>query len=194
MLAQRVARQSLQRLARRPYLAPGLAASKYLAPLVLSPSPGVLPYTNLRPVATQKLPPSESSSLLTTQRLNRPVSPHLSIYRPQITWYVSGTNRITGSILSGAFYLYFASYLIAPLLGWHLESQVLATSFAALPLLAKVGIKFVAALPFTFHSFAGIRHLVWDFGLQLRNIQVARTGWAVVGASVASAVALAVFV
>ena len=47
------------------------------------------------------------------------------------------------------------------------------------------------ALPFTFHSFNGIRHLVWDVGVGFANKTVMRTGWAVVGLSVASALGLA---
>ena len=51
--------------------------------------------------------------------------------------------------------------------------------------------KFGVALPFTFHSFNGIRHLVWDTGREFGNKQVQRTGWFVVGASVVGAGALA---
>lgn len=56
---------------------------------------------------------------------------------------------------------------------------------------AKVAAKFAIALPFTFHSFNGMRHLVWDTGRNLTNLAVQRTGWAVVGASVVSAGVLA---
>ncbi|KAL9121838.1 MAG: hypothetical protein Q9187_001600, partial [Circinaria calcarea] len=127
--------------------------------------------------------PSSAEALIIKQRLNRPISPHLSIYQPQITWYLSGLNRISGSILSGSFYIFGFSYLIAPLFGWHLESPALAAAFGSLPLAAKLAIKFGFALPFTFHAFNGIRHLVWDVGMQFSNKQIQRTGWAVVGLS-----------
>jgi succinate dehydrogenase (ubiquinone) cytochrome b560 subunit len=55
-----------------------------------------------------------SDEILAKQRLNRPVAPHLSIYKPQITWYGSALNRVTGVALSGAFYAFGALYLIAP--------------------------------------------------------------------------------
>lgn len=87
-------------------------------------------------------------------------------------------------MLSGAFYVFGFSYLVAPLFGWHLESGTLAAAFGSLPLLAKVGLKYFAALPFTFHSFNGIRHLVWDTGRELSNKQVQVTGWTVVGLSI----------
>jgi len=33
-------------------------------------------------------------------RLKRPLSPHLSIYQPQLTWVLSGTHRTTGIMLA----------------------------------------------------------------------------------------------
>lgn len=53
-------------------------------------------------------------------------------------------------------------------------------------------VKFGAGLPFCFHGWNGVRHLVWDSGREFGNKQVVRTGWAVVGLSVVSAGALAV--
>ena len=58
-------------------------------------------------------------------------------------------------------------------------------------MLAKVGIKFGVALPFTFHAFNGVRHLVWDMGRELSNKQVQVTGWTVVGLTVLSSGILA---
>jgi succinate dehydrogenase (ubiquinone) cytochrome b560 subunit len=100
-------------------------------------------------------------------------------------------NRITGSVLSGGLYVFATAYLVAPLFGWHLESASLAAAFGSLPLVSKFAIKLGVALPFTFHCFNGVRHLVWDMGKQLSNKQVIRTGWTVVGLSATSALALA---
>ncbi|KAF2140190.1 uncharacterized protein K452DRAFT_288956 [Aplosporella prunicola CBS 121167] len=141
----------------------------------------------------QRMTNEEGYPILAKQRTQRPVSPHLTIYRPQITWYASMFNRITGAMLSGSFYLFFAAYLAAPLTGWHLESQSLAAAFGALPIAAKIGFKTVFALPFTFHSFNGIRHLVWDMGKTLTNRAVMQTGWFVVGLSLVSALGLALY-
>jgi succinate dehydrogenase (ubiquinone) cytochrome b560 subunit len=144
-----------------------------------------------RPAATQHTSPSDAYSILAAQRRHRPVSPHLTIYRPQVTWTLSALNRITGSILSGGFYVFGVAYLVSPLFGWHLETASLAAAFATWPLAAKVLVKMGLAFPFTFHSFNGIRHLVWDVGAQLKNQQVIRTGWTIVGLSVVSALGLA---
>ncbi len=147
--------------------------------------------TNSSLATQQRITQSDGNEILAAQRLHRPVSPHLSIYRPQITWYGSALNRITGSILSGSFYAYFALYLTAPLLGWNVGSMTVAAAFGAWPLLAKVLLKFSLAFPFTYHSLNGVRHLVWDLGMQMRNQQVAFTGWLVVGLSLVGSAVLA---
>lgn len=108
-----------------------------------------------------------------------------------MTWYLSALNRITGCVLSGGFYAYGALYLVAPTLGWHVESAVLASNFGALPLAAQVVIKSLVAFPFTFHCLNGLRHLTWDTASMITNKQVNTTGWAVTYASIASAVGLA---
>jgi succinate dehydrogenase (ubiquinone) cytochrome b560 subunit len=67
----------------------------------------------------------------------------------------------------------------------------MAAAFGALPLLAKVALKGSVALPFTYHSFNGIRHFVWDLGRGFTNQEVIKSGWTVVGLSAASALLLA---
>ncbi|KAK1050422.1 cytochrome b subunit of succinate dehydrogenase, Sdh3p [Friedmanniomyces endolithicus] len=121
------------------------------------------------------------TSILARQRLNRPVAPHLMIYKAQITWYLSGLNRITGCLLSGGFYVFGALYLVAPYIGWHLETAVLAAAFAKWPAVLKVGAK----------VFNGVRHLTWDTASMIDNKKVNQTGWTVVGLTVVSALLLA---
>ena len=60
----------------------------------------------------------------------------------------------------------------------------MAAAFGSLPVAVKVMLKFGVAMPFTFHSFNGVRHLIWDTGRELSNKGVQRTGWTVVGLSV----------
>ena len=67
----------------------------------------------------------------------------------------------------------------------------MVAAFGSLPMLVKVGLKFGIALPFTFHSFNGLRHLAWDMGREMSNKAVQTTGWTVVGVSIASAGVLA---
>lgn len=148
--------------------------------------------TTHRPAATTSTTVSsdEAYKMLSDQRKHRPVSPHLGIYRPQVTWIPSAMNRITGSILSGGLYLFGFAYLAAPVFGWHLESASMAAAFAAWPVAAKVLAKFFIAWPFTFHSFNGLRHLTWDLGASLTNKQVIVTGWTVIAISFVTALGL----
>ena len=62
------------------------------------------------------------------------------------------------------------------------------------PVLLKVLTKFTIALPFTFHSFNGFRHLAWDMGKAFKNQTVVKTGWTVVGISVVTALGLATLI
>ncbi|KAF2095941.1 succinate dehydrogenase cytochrome b560 subunit [Rhizodiscina lignyota] len=184
MLAQRSLQQSVRRLAAQQ---PGrIGITRFAAPAAIATGHAMPQW---RQVTTQNV--SQDTDILAKQRLHRPVAPHLGIYRPQITWIPSMFNRITGLMLSGPLYLFSMAYLVAPLMGWHLESQSIAAAFGALPVIAKVGVKGLIAWPFTFHSLNGVRHLMWDFALGFKNKTVAQTGWTVVGLSAVTAIALA---
>ncbi|TKX26788.1 succinate dehydrogenase cytochrome B subunit [Elsinoe australis] len=184
MLAQRMLQQSSRRLATRPGSS---LLSRTPAAIIASQVNG----SQRRLVETAKISQSqENDSVLARQRLNRPVAPHLTIYKPQVTWTLSALNRITGSVLSGAFYIYGSLYLIAPAFGWQVGSAVMAASVAKWGMLAKGVVKFPLAFFFTFHSWNGIRHLMWDTASGITNNQVQKTGWACIGLSVVTALGL----
>ncbi|KAJ1960571.1 hypothetical protein H4R35_007533, partial [Dimargaris xerosporica] len=44
--------------------------------------------------------PVSQSEIAKRAREHRPISPHLSIYQPQLTWYLSSATRITGAALA----------------------------------------------------------------------------------------------
>ena len=94
-----------------------------------------------RLAATESISSSQSQEALAKQRLQRPVSPHLGIYRPQITWIASSLNRVTGITLSGSLYLFGFAYLAAPTLGWHLETQSMVAAVAAWPVAGESGVE-----------------------------------------------------
>lgn len=135
--------------------------------------------------------PDDGQEILVKQRGNRPVSPHLSIYRPQVSWILSSAHRITGVALSSAFYVFGLSYLAAPYMGFEMSSGALVSTFASLPIFMKIGLKTIASVPFTFHAFNGIRHLMWDMTVMLNNKGVIRSGYAVLGATAISSLVLA---
>jgi succinate dehydrogenase (ubiquinone) cytochrome b560 subunit len=111
----------------------------------------------------------------------RPLSPHLSIYQPQLTWYMSIAHRLTGTGLAVAVYGFGAAAAVAPR-DLALSAELLRL-VQAVPAPLFVAGKAVLAAPFTFHVFNGIRHLVWDAGwaLTLRGVYV--SGYAVQAAT-----------
>lgn len=109
----------------------------------------------------------------------RPVSPHLSIYEPQLTWVMSIFHRITGAGLAAGVYLGSLSYLSA---GLPSSAGVVAT-VASMPAVVTFAGKALTAAPLAYHTCNGVRHLLWDFGYFLSLKQVYSTGYAVGGAS-----------
>merc|ERR1712117_579166 len=141
----------------------------------------------MRPVAAADTAAGGENFFDRNKRLARPTSPHLTIYKMQLTAVLSITYRGTGlaqsALLSGAAILAltakgnFGDALTA------LQAMQFggATIFAA---------KFAIAFPFTYHLFNGIRHLIWDTGRNFSIPAVYSTGWTMLGVSVVSAIAL----
>lgn len=139
-----------------------------------------------------KLSIDEGHKILVNQRLQRPVSPHLGIYKLEQTWFgTSAWNRITGCILSGTMYGYMGAYLVAPLLGWHFESAVVASTFASLPFIVQGGFKFVLGFPFAYHVINGVKHLVYDLGYGFAKSKVVGADKYLWGASILGGLLLA---
>jgi succinate dehydrogenase / fumarate reductase cytochrome b subunit len=115
---------------------------------------------------------------------NRPLSPHLQIYRPQITSILSITHRMTGiALAAGA--LLFTYWLTAAAYGpdAFANAQVFMGSiFGRLVL-------FGFTLSLFFHLCNGIRHLVWDAGRGFELPMLRATGWLVLVMSVVLSIA-----
>ena len=114
----------------------------------------------------------------------RPLSPDMQIYRPQLTSVLSISHRVTGIALSvGALLLIL--WLMAAAGGPQTYSTVRGFLSSWVGLLLLVGWTF----SFFFHLCNGIRHLVWDagYGFSLRAIYA--SGWTVVVASTALTIA-----
>ncbi|KAH8094509.1 succinate dehydrogenase cytochrome b560 subunit [Cristinia sonorae] len=140
-----------------------------------------------RTVQTQSLPPSAAEGILNKQRLQRPSSPHFTIYQPQLTWYGSIAHRGTGAGLSVLLYGYALAYLVAP---ETFSSANVVEIVAGLPDAVKYAGKAVLAAPFAFHSFNGLRHLSWDVGKFLTVKGAYSSGYAVLGATAVTTAAL----
>ena len=112
-------------------------------------------------------------------RLNRPLSPHLLIYSPQLTSMLSISHRATGLALT--------AYVAGIGIGALLLPQPISAYLAAASLSSGtvfVG-KFLMAFPFSYHFVNGIRHLVWDMGKALTIKEVYSTGYIMLGLATA---------
>jgi len=114
---------------------------------------------------------------------NRPLSPHLQVYRPQLTSVLSILHRATGIALSvGALYLaIWVMYAAGGARGYE-AFQSFNGSILGRILLG--GWLFSAF----YHLCNGIRHLFWDagYGFELRDAY--RSGWIVVAVSLIATV------
>jgi succinate dehydrogenase / fumarate reductase cytochrome b subunit len=121
-------------------------------------------------------------------RGNRPLSPHLTVFRPLLSMMMSITHRLTGlglgvagllvvwwflAAASGPDYFAFVDGLITSWLG----GLILIVALAAL----------------WYHFLNGIRHLVWDAGAAFELDQVHKGGIAVlVGTAIMTVITLIV--
>lgn len=109
----------------------------------------------------------------------RPLSPNIQLYRPQLTSMLSILNRLTGVFLSVSA-IALVIWLLAATAGPK-NYAVVEAMFASC--VGKVML-FACTFAFFLHFLGGIRHLVWDtaHGFELRMIYL--SGWTVVVASV----------
>lgn len=112
-------------------------------------------------------------------RGNRPLSPHLSIYRLPLTARLSILHRITGAgMVPGAVLIvwWFVAGAYSP--AYFAVADALLTSWFGI--LVMVGSLWALA----YHFCNGIRHLVWDMGRNFDLAATTRSNWMVLGGSV----------
>ena len=112
-------------------------------------------------------------------KANRPLSPHLQVYKPQINSFTSIVHRATGVALSAGVLL-LTWWLVAAATGPAAFENVQALLSSALGRLVLFG--FTWAL--MYHLLNGIRHLYWDTGRGLSKEGIVPSGWLVIGGSV----------
>jgi succinate dehydrogenase / fumarate reductase cytochrome b subunit len=114
----------------------------------------------------------------TSSTPSRPLSPHLQVYRPQLTSVLSIVHRLTGIALSLG---------IVPLVVWLGAIAMGQQTYLAISrsFSCPLGITMLLgwAFCFYFHLASGIRHLFWDIGWGFDLKEVYRSGWMVVGIS-----------
>ncbi len=90
---------------------------------------------------------------------NRPLSPHLQIYKPMLTMMLSIVHRLTGAAL------YFGTLLLA---WWLIAAAVGPAYFAFVQDFMSSYLGRLILFGYTWalihHMFGGVRHLIWDTG------------------------------
>lgn len=111
--------------------------------------------------------------------VERPLSPHLGIYRMTLTMLMSIVHRITGGAL------FFGTLLMA---WWLLATASGPTAYAKFQAFAGSIIGMLILFGYTWalihHMLGGIRHLIWDTGAALEKHVASRVAWATVAGSV----------
>ena len=109
----------------------------------------------------------------------RPLSPHLSIYKPAITMTTSIIHRITGGAL------YFGTVLLAI---WLISAAVSEDCFNFVNGLFGSWVGQLVLFGYTWalmqHLAGGIRHFIWDMGAGLEKHTASKMAWATVVFSV----------
>jgi succinate dehydrogenase / fumarate reductase cytochrome b subunit len=114
-----------------------------------------------------------------TKQVERPLSPHLQIYRPQLTSITSILTRITGNAL-------IVGVMLA--VWWLLAAATSAEYFAVADAVATSWFGDLAfagsAWAVWYHYLAGLRHLYFDAGHGLDVPTAEKLGWACIIGSV----------
>jgi succinate dehydrogenase / fumarate reductase cytochrome b subunit len=109
----------------------------------------------------------------------RPLSPHLTIYKPPITMTMSILHRITGGAL------YFGTLLVA---WWLIAAAVSEEYFDFVNGIFGSWFGRLVLFGYTWalmhHMMGGVRHLIWDTGVGLEKHTATKIGWATIIASV----------
>ena len=121
-------------------------------------------------------------------RGNRPLSPHLQIYRKQLNSATSILNRITGIAMLGS----------ALLVVWWLLAAATGKAYFDLvdglmtSMLGDV-VMTLSVLGLWYHTLGGLRHLIWDTGRGLELEAADRMGWAMIVGAVALTILTLIF-
>ncbi len=102
----------------------------------------------------------------------RPLSPHISIYRWPITMTLSILHRATGAAMAVGL-LVLAAWLVSAASGSEDYDQFISLMSTLIGRLLLIGWSFA----FFFHLANGVRHLVWDTGRGFEKRQANASAW-----------------
>nr|YP_010204186.1 succinate:cytochrome c oxidoreductase subunit 3 [Ahnfeltia fastigiata]UAT97941.1 succinate:cytochrome c oxidoreductase subunit 3 [Ahnfeltia fastigiata] len=120
--------------------------------------------------------------------LNRPISPHLTVYSPEVSSVFSIWHRITGVVLSLSLVIVL---VLAKSFAWlNFNPLFISTTNVGLNSVPWL-INFVLAtfyLFFLYHMLNGFRHITWDLGFSLKISNINFTAWFIMLALILSLV------
>jgi len=120
---------------------------------------------------------------------NRPISPHLQVYKLPLTGIISITHRLTGVLLSAG--LIFVVYILYAVAGGS-NTYTAMQAFTSLWLVQLIYWGFIYAL--FFHLCHGVRHLIWDAGKSFDRDTLNRYAIIELGASLVLTLITKIFV
>jgi succinate dehydrogenase cytochrome b556 subunit len=109
-------------------------------------------------------------------KINRPLSPHLTIYTPQLTSTLSIFHRITGAFMASMVILSVLCLKMCDLnltfypFYWYTFCTITYFNWVIF------GLTNLMLLALCYHMSNGIRHLLWDFGFFLDLPKVYTSG------------------
>jgi len=112
-----------------------------------------------------------------------PLSPHLQIYKPQITSLLSISHRISGVALNFVLVMLVLGLLCITLGESYFELLISLITFFPIKIII-----FLAILGFSYHFLNGIRHIIWDFGFLLGIRSSAIFGYFIIATSIISSI------
>ena len=120
----------------------------------------------------------DNNSILEPKKLSRPLSPHLTIYKAQITSLLSIGHRASGVMLFFALSIFCWWFALWVFSKFDMNYLLYLDSW-----LVKIGL-FVVSYGYFYHLCTGIRHLIWDMGYGFSIKEVNWGGWIAVILSV----------
>jgi len=111
----------------------------------------------------------------TSLKQRRPLSPHLQVYKIQMTSLLSILHRFTGMVLYGGA-IFCALWFLALAAGPQAHEAMREFVLHPIGLILLMGLSF----SFFYHLCNGMRHLLWDAGVGYDLSAVYKTGWIVI--------------
>lgn len=123
---------------------------------------------------------STSASLSSTHNPNKPLSPHLGIYKPQITSIMSIFHRFTGI---GLFFGFLALIWMLFIYVYDYSKLNHIREFFFENNIGKIFL-YIWIFGLFFHTLNGIRYLFWSMGIMMEMKSVKSSAWIVLSCAI----------